>query len=359
MARIDELLTKLKELRGSDLHLVAGVGPRLRVRGEIVAVDGWKSLDDAGVRDLLREITTPEQWRDFESHLDLDFAYPLAGVGRFRVNYLVQQNGAAAVLRLIPATIQTVEDLALPPAIESLTKLEQGLVLVTGPTGSGKSTTLAAIIDRINTTRACHIVTIEDPVEFVHDNKRSVMSHREVGPHTSGFGPALRSAVRQDADVVLVGELRDHETISLAITAAEMGLLVFGTLHTNSAAKTIDRVIDAFPAEEQNQVRISLSESLAGVVSQILLPTADGKGRCAVFEILLRTSGLPNVIREGNTPMLSSIIQSGKSQGMQSMDDALFAFVSAGRVLPADALAKATNKSRFEGLAGGASQTAA
>ncbi len=359
MARIDELLTKLKELRGSDLHLVAGVGPRMRVRGEIVAVDGWKSLDDAGVRDLLREIASPEQWRDFESHLDLDFAYALAGVGRFRVNFMVQQHGASAVLRLIPATIQTVEDLALPPAIEALAKLEQGLVLVTGPTGSGKSTTLAAIIDRINTTRACHIVTIEDPVEFVHDNKRSVVSHREVGPHTSGFGPALRSAVRQDSDVVLVGELRDHETISLAITAAEMGLLVFGTLHTNSAAKTIDRVIDAFPAEEQNQVRISLSESLAGVVSQILLPTADGKGRCAVFEILLRTSGLPNVIREGNTPMLSSIIQSGKSQGMQSMDDALFAFVSAGRVLPADALAKATNKSRFEGLAGGSSQTAA
>ncbi len=359
MARIDELLTKLKELKGSDLHLVAGIGPRLRVRGEIVAAEGWDSLDDAGVRELMREIASPEQWRDFESQLDLDFAYALEGIGRFRVNYMVQQNGASAVMRLIPATIQSMEDLALPRAIESLCKLDQGLVLVTGPTGSGKSTTLAAIIDRINATRACHIVTIEDPVEFVHQNKRSVISHREVGPHTAGFGPALRSAVRQDADVVLVGELRDHETIALAITAAEMGLLVFGTLHTNSAAKTIDRVIDAFPADEQNQVRISLSESLAGVVSQLLLPTADGKGRCAVHEILLRTSGLPNVIREGNTPMLSSIIQSGKSQGMQSMDDALFACVGAGRVRPADALAKATNKSRFEGLAGGASQSAA
>jgi len=359
MARIDELLTRLKDLRGSDLHLAAGIGPRLRVRGEIVPAEGWDTLDDAGVRALMREIVSPEQWREFESQFDLDFAYALAGVGRFRVNYMVQQNGASAVLRLIPATIQSVEDLALPPAIESLARLDQGLVLVTGPTGSGKSTTLAAIIDRINATRACHIVTIEDPVEFVHENKKAVVSHREVGPHTSGFGPALRSAVRQDADVVLVGELRDHETIALAITAAEMGLLVFGTLHTNSAAKTIDRVIDAFPADDQNQVRISLSESLAGVVSQLLLPTADGKGRCAVHEILLRTSGLPNVIREGNTPMLSSIIQSGKAQGMQSMDDALFACVGAGRVKPADALAKATNKARFEGLAGGAAQSAA
>ncbi len=359
MARIDELLTKLKELRGSDLHIAAGVAPRMRVRGEIVSAEGWAALDDADVRSLLREIVSDEQWHDFESQLDLDFAYPLAGVGRFRANFLNQQNGVGAVLRLIPAEIQTIEDLALPAAIESLTLLDQGLVLITGPTGSGKSTTLAAIIDRINATRACHIVTIEDPVEFVHGNKRAVMSHREVGPHTAGFGPALRSAVRQDADVVLVGEMRDHETISLAITAAEMGLLVFGTLHTNSAAKTIDRVIDAFPSDEQNQVRISLSESLAGVVSQLLLPTADGKGRCAAHEILLRTSGLPNVIREGNTPMLSSIIQSGKSLGMQSMDDALFAFVHAGRVLPADALAKATNKSRFEGLTGGASETAA
>jgi twitching motility protein PilT len=359
VARLDELLAKLKEHKGSDVHLAAGLAPRMRVRGGLSTAEGWDALDDAAVRALLREIATPAQWQEFETHSDLDFAYALAGVGRFRVNYLVQQNGASAVLRLIPETIQSVEELGLPAAIESLTKLDQGLVLVTGPTGSGKSTTLAAMIDRINATFARHIVTIEDPVEFVHQNKRSVVSHREVGPHTRGFGPALRSAVRQDADVVLVGELRDHETISLAITAAEMGLLVFGTLHTNNAAKTIDRVIDAFPSEEQNQVRISLSESLAGVVSQLLLPTADGKGRCAVHEILLRTPGLPNVIREGNTPMLSSIIQSGKSQGMQAMDDALFALVGQGRVAAADALAKAINKPRFEPLVGGASRSAA
>jgi twitching motility protein PilT len=359
MARLDELLTRLKDLRGSDLHLAAGVTPRLRIRGELVDAEGWSVLADAALRELMREITNAEQWQDFEVSRDLDFAYAIPGVGRFRANYLVQSNGAAAVFRLIPEKILSVEELGLPAAIQSLADLEKGLVLVTGPTGSGKSTTLAAVIDKINRTHARHIVTIEDPVEFVHENKRSVLSHREVGKHSRGFGPALRAAVRQDADVVLVGEMRDRETIGLAITAAEMGLLVFGTLHTNSAAKTIDRVIDAFPADEQNQVRNSLSESLAGVVSQLLLPTADGKGRLAVHEILLRTSGLPNVIREGNTSMLTSIIQSGRAAGMQAMDDVLFECVKAGRVLPVDAYAKAANKARFEPLVAGAAQTAA
>jgi twitching motility protein PilT len=359
MPRLDALLVRLKELKGSDLHLAAGVVPRLRLRGELADAEGWGALGDAPLRELLREIASDEQWREFEAQSDLDFAYAIAGVGRFRVNYLVQHHGAAAVFRLIPEAILSVEELGLPKAIESLAHLEKGLVLVTGPTGSGKSTTLAAVIDQINRTYARHIVTIEDPVEFVHQNKRSVLSHREVGSHTRGFGPALRSAVRQDADVVLVGEMRDPETIHLAITAAEMGLLVFGTLHTNSAVKTIDRVIDAFPSDEQNQVRISLSESLAGVVSQLLLPTADGKGRCAAHEILLRTSGLANVIREGNTPMLHSIIQAGRAAGMQAMDDVLFERVKEGRVRAADAYAKATNKARFEPLLGGAAQTAA
>jgi twitching motility protein PilT len=220
---------------------------------------------------------------------------------------------------------------------------------VTGPTGSGKSTTLAAVIDRINREHARHVVTIEDPVEFVHVSKKSVFSHREVGSHTKGFAPALRSAIRQDADVILVGEMRDCETISLAITAAEMGMLVFGTLHTNGAAKTIDRIIDAFPADQQPQARISLSESLAGVISQLLLPTADGKGRCAAIEILLKTTALPNVIREGNTAMLQQIIQSGKAAGMQSMDDALAALVKEGRVRREDALLRAQDKGRFSG----------
>jgi twitching motility protein PilT len=350
MARLDDLLRVLKAEGGSDLHLVAGLEPRIRVHGELRPADGWSTLTDRDVRELLRELAEERHWSQYEKTNDTDFAYGLHGVARFRANYFVQENGAAAVFRLIPEKIVPLEDLALPKAIESLAHLEQGLVLVTGPTGSGKSTTLAAIIDKINRSYSKHVVTIEDPVEFVHESKKCLFSHREVGQHTEGFSPALRAAIRQDADVVLVGEMRDQETIALAITAAEMGLLVFGTLHTNNAAKSIDRIIDAFPAKEQDQVRLSLSESLAAVVSQLLLPTADGKGRIAVNEILLRTPGLPNVIREGNTPMLFSIIQSGKSMGMQAMDDALFALAKDGRILAQDAYLKATDKQRFEPL---------
>jgi twitching motility protein PilT len=350
MARMDEFLQHLKNCGGSDLHLAAGQPPRVRVRGELEIIEGRQVSSHSELCELLKEIATDSQWEEYESCSDLDFAYGLSGVGRFRANYFSQSNGAGAVFRIIPEEIMTLEKLNLSSAIESLAHLEKGLVLITGPTGSGKSTTLAAVIDHINRNHAKHIVTIEDPVEFVHPNRESTFSHREVGAHTRGFGPALRAAIRQDADVVLVGEMRDRETIGLAITAAEMGLLVFGTLHTNNAAKTIDRIIDAFPSGEQNQVRLSLSESLNAIVSQLLLPTADGKGRCAVHEILLRTTGLPNVIREGNTPMLNSIIQSGKSVGMQSMDDALFAQVESGVVLAADAHRKAADKSRFEPL---------
>jgi len=350
MARIDEMLRHLKEHDGSDLHLAAGIAPRMRSHGELVEVEGWSELSDASVREIAREIATELDWQRFEECGDLDFAYGLEGVARFRANYFVQEHGAGAVFRIIPEEIQTLEDLKLPAAIHSLAHLNQGLVLITGPTGSGKSTTLAAVINEINHTYSRHIVTIENPVEFVHQNKQSILSHREVGSHTLGFGPALRASIRQDADVVLVGEMRDMETIALAITAAEMGMLVFGTLHTNSAVKTVDRIVDAFPAEEQNQIRVSLSESLAGVVSQLLLRTADGKGRCAVHEILLKSSGLANVIREGNTPMLNSLIQSGKAQGMQSMDDSLFAAVESGRVRAVDARMKATEKARFDPL---------
>ena len=350
MPKLDELLVQLRTEGGSDLHLAAGLAPRMRIHGELQTVAGWPTLDDGALRTLLREIAADRHWEQYEKSSDADFAYGLAGVARFRANYFAQENGAAAVFRIIPEKIVPLEELRLSPAIESLTDLGQGLVLVTGPTGSGKSTTLAAILDRVNRKYAKHVVTIEDPVEFVHANKQCVFSHREVGQHTGGFGPALRAAIRQDADVVLVGEMRDQETISLALTAAEMGMLVFGTLHTNNAAKTIDRIIDAFPADERSQVRISLSESLAAVVSQLLLPTADGKGRIAVNEILLRTPGLPNVIREGNTPMLHSIIQSGKNVGMQAMDDALFALAKEGRILAHDAFMKATDKARFEPL---------
>jgi len=360
MARLDALLRQLKEDGGSDLHLAAGLVPRMRRRGHVEAVAGQGALDDAGLRGMLAELASEAQWREFEATCDLDFAYAIPGLARFRANFLVQENGAAAVFRIVPEQVVTIEALGLPPAIASLSELEKGLVLVTGPTGSGKSTTLAAIIDRINRTCARHVVTIEDPVEFIHENRSSVFSHREVGAHTGSFGAALRAAIRQDADVVLVGEMRDRETIGLAITAADMGLLVFGTLHTNSAAKTIDRIVDAFPAQEQDQVRLSLSESLAGVVSQLLLPSADGRGRCAVHEVLLRTPALANVIREGNTPMLTSIIQSGKGAGMQAMDDALFAAARESRVPPEEAMAKANDKARFQPLLpGGGSGPAA
>lgn len=350
MPQLDSLLTHLKDHDGSDLHLAAGLEPRIRSKGRIQVIEGQQVLTDDGLRGLLQELALPKHWNEYVDTNDVDFAYGLDGVARFRANYFVQDKGAAAVFRIIPEEIITIEELNLPEAIASLTELHEGLVLVTGPTGSGKSTTLAAIIDRINKNSSKHIITIEDPVEFVHQNRESIFSHREVGLHSLGFGPALRSAIRQDADVILVGEMREKETISLAITAAEMGMLVFGTLHTNNAAKTIDRIIDAFPAEEQNMVRLSLSESLAGIVSQLLLPTADGKGRVAANEILLKTPGLPNVIREGNTQMLYSIMQSGKGQGMQAMDDVLFAFAKDGKITAHDAYMKATDKSRFESL---------
>jgi twitching motility protein PilT len=350
VAQLDQLLSYLKQHKGSDLHLAAGLEPRIRVNGELRAIESQSKLDDAGLRKLLREITSESQWAAYDEKHDLDFAYGLEGVARFRANFFVQEHGAGAVFRMIPEKIVPLEDLHLPKAIESLVHLRKGLVVVTGPTGSGKSTTLAAIIDKINRSYAKHILTLEDPVEFVHENKKSVLSHREIGSHTRGFGPGLRAAIRQDADVVLVGEMRDYDTISLALTAAEMGMLVFGTLHTNSAPKTIDRIIDTFPSDEQAQVRLSLAESLSGVIAQLLLPTADGKGRVAANEILLKTKALPNIIREANVGMLGSFIQQGKAEGMQLMDDALFELVQSKKVDPHDGYAKATDKARFEPL---------
>ena len=351
MARLDELFRYLKDSKGSDLHLGAGLEPRIRCHGHLEKVPNWPVLSDADLKELLCEIASPKQWEHFSTTLDLDFAYGLEGVARFRANYLNQENGAGAVFRIIPEEIVAIETLNLPPATLGLTDLEHGLVLVTGPTGSGKSTTLASIIDKINQVHDRHIVTIEDPIEFVHPNKKSTISQREVGTDTESFAAALRAAIRQDPDVILVGEMRDFETISLAITAAEMGVLVFGTLHTNSASKTVDRVIDAFPTDQQRQVRSMLASSLVAVASQLLLRTADGKGRVAALELLLRTTGLANGIREGNTPMINSIIQGGKKDGMQSMDDALYAFAKEGRITGEDAWLKATNKKRFEEFA--------
>jgi len=349
---LDDLLRYLKDNGGSDLHIAAGLEPRVRVHGDLVPVQGWSVLSDGETRKLAREIATGEQWSEYSAKGDLDFAYALDGVARFRANFFEQANGAGMVFRIIPAEIVPLEKLALAPAIGKLCDLQKGLVVVTGPTGSGKSTTLAAIIDKINRTYEKHILTLEDPIEFVHQNKKCVFSHREIGTHTKGFGPGLRAAIRQDADVVLVGEMRDHETISLAITAAEMGMLVFGTLHTNNAPKTIDRIIDSFPASEQGQARQSLAESLAAIVAQLLLQTADGKGRVAANEILLKTRALPNIIREANTSMLTSYIQGGKTEGMQTMDDALWALVQSKKISAHDAYMKASEKQRFEPLLG-------
>jgi len=331
---------------------VAGRPAMYRLAGHIVPIPGQPVLDDARLRTILREAVNETQWNRFDTEHDLDFATALAGVGRFRGNLFMQEHGVAAVFRMIPEKIVPIDQLGVPAAVHGLAELDAGLVLVTGPTGSGKSTTLAAIINLINETTDKHIVTIEDPVEFVHQNKRSVISHREVGTDTDSFGEALKAAVRQDADVILVGEMRDLETISLAIEAAAMGVLVFGTVHTNSAAKTVDRLIDAFPSDQQAQARSSLSDSLAGVVSQILVRKKDG-GRLGVHEILLRTAGLAGAIREGKTAMINSIIEGGRGQGMQSMDTALMQCVRGDLIDGREAYLKANDKKLFSKWADG------
>jgi twitching motility protein PilT len=349
MGHLHDLLRATRESGSSDLHLVSGLAPRVRLHGALVPLGGGIELTPEALAALLSEGVSDRQWQEFVATGDLDFALAVPGVARFRGNYLRQERGPSAVFRTIPEKIASLEELGLPPILGRLAELRSGLVLVTGPTGSGKSTTLAAIVDRINRSSARHIVTIEEPVEFVHQNQRSVFSQREVGTDTASFAAALRSAIRQDADVVLVGEMRDLETISLALKAAEMGVLVFGTLHTNSASKTIDRLIDVFPADEQPQARMSLADSLAAIVAQLLLPKAGG-GRVAVHEILLKTQALPNLIREGSISMLVNLMQSGRNEGMQLLDDALLDLVTRKVVTPRDAYMKASDKSRFEPL---------
>jgi twitching motility protein PilT len=350
MATIEALFHTLRAQGGSDLHLSAGMPPAYRSSGHITLLPDRAKLEDAELRGLLREIVDEAQWELFSTQHDLDFAYALPGVGRFRGNYFEQERGAGAVFRLIPETVLSAQQLNLPEAVCQLANLESGLILVTGPTGSGKSTTLAALIDLINTTHARHIVTIEDPLEFVHQNKRSVISHREIGTHAESFSAALRAALREDADVVLVGEMRDFETISLAMEGASMGALVFGTLHTNGAAKTIDRIIDAFPRDQIAQARGMLSESLQAVVSQILCRKTGG-GRRAILEILLREQGVGGAIREGNPGMLNSIIGAGKGRGMQLLDDGLDNAVKAGEISGGEAYMKANDKKRFSQFA--------
>ncbi len=346
MARIHPYLRHLRQVGASDLHLSAGRPPMARASGAVAPIAGQPVLGDALLREMLRELVSDRQWQRFEREHDLDFAISVEGVARFRGNYFRQEHGVGAVFRMVPDEIVPAEKLGLPEIVHGLCDLESGMVLVTGPTGSGKSTTLAAIVDLINRKHARHIVTIEDPVEFVHQNKRSVISHREVGADSDDFASALRAAMRQDADVVLVGEMRDFETISLAVEAASMGLLVFGTLHTSSAAKTVDRIIDSFPADQQDRARAALAESLAAVVSQILVRRKSG-GRVGVHEILIRTSGLAGAIREGNTAMLNSIIGAGRGQGMQTMDNALMELVKTDVIEGRDAYLKASDKKAF------------
>lgn len=348
MAQLDALFKYVKDNGASDLHLVVGEPPKIRLHGSITNIPSVPALSEPVMRKLLYEIMNENQTRHYTEDRDLDFAYALEGVGRFRCNYFWQNRGPAAVFRLIPEKIRALTDLNLPPVIATLADYHRGLVLVTGPTGSGKSTTLAAVINEINEKHAKHIITIEDPLEFVHKPKRAVITHREVGTHAESFDSALRASVREDPDVILVGEMRDLETIRLAITAAEMGFLVFGTLHTNSAAKTIDRIVDVFPATQQPAVRTMLGGSLMAIVSQLLVKSADLKGRCCANEILIGSAGLANAIREGNISMIKNMIQAGGSQGMQTMDTALEKLVQGGKADPEDVYLKATDKSKFQ-----------
>jgi len=352
MARIHRYFRALHDMGASDLHLVARRPPMYRASGAMEPMPGERPLSDAGLRELLREIVSDEEWAMFEKQHDFDFATAVPGVARFRGNYLEQHHGVSAVFRMIPEEILSAETLGLNTTITNIAKLDSGLALVTGPTGSGKSTTLAAIVDCINKDLSRHIITIEDPVEFVHQNKRSVLSHRQVGADTNGFGRALKAALRQDADVLLVGEMRDYETISLAIEAASMGMLVFGTLHTNGAAKTVARIIDAFPADQQGQARENLSESIAAVVSQ-LLAKKQGGGRVAVHEILLRTAGLGGAIREGKSAMISGVIEGGRAMGMQTMDGALQQLLKDEVIDGHEAYLKANDKKLFARWASG------
>jgi twitching motility protein PilT len=349
---IPAILALAHENGASDVHITPGMPPVLRLRGEAVPLEG-PPIDAQASREAIYAIMNDEQKRAFEETLDLDFAFEIPGLSRFRANILMQRNGVQAVFRLVPTKIKTLEELGSPPVLKQLSSLERGLVVVTGPTGSGKSTTLAAMVDYINATERLHILTIEDPIEFVHHPKKCIVTQREVGPHTKSFSNALRAALREDPDVILVGELRDLETMALAITAAETGHLVFGTLHTNSAPKTIDRIIDIFPSGQQSQVRAMLSESLEGVVAQALLPTKDGKGRVAALEVLVGVPALRNLIREDKTTQILSVIQTGSKDGMISLDQSLRELVMQGKISREVAMKHSSNPKMFE-AAGGA-----
>ena len=320
---IDELLERMVDANASDLHVTTGTPPAIRVRGEVERLQEFDPLSGEETQQLLYRILSSEQQKNLELKRQLDFSYSLPGLARFRVNVYFQRESIGAAFRLIPTELKTLEELGIPDSLHVLAEKPRGLVLVTGPTGSGKSTTLAAIIDEINRNRSEHILTIEDPIEFLHRHKRCIVNQREIGPDATSFAEALRAALRQDPDVILVGEMRDLETISTALTAAETGHLVFGTLHTQSAPSTIDRIIDVFPAEQQEQVRIQIANSLQGVVTQALLPTADGMGRVPALEILLPDDAVRNLIRQGKVEQIYSVMQTNTGRGMQTMEQSL------------------------------------
>jgi twitching motility protein PilT len=349
MPAIDALLRSVRDKDGSDLHLMVGIHPRARVSGSLTDLTEFPKSTPERVEELLKEICAPHRWEHFVKHHDLDFAYEIPGLARFRVNYLRNAWGMAAVFRQIPSKILSFDDLDLPEALKKLCHLREGLVLVTGPTGSGKSTTLAAMIDYINATSTRHIVTVEDPIEFVHTNKRSIIVHREIQEHTESFADALKGAMRADPDILLVGEMRQLETMRLVLGCASMGMLVFSTLHTNNAPKTIDRIIDAFPADEQNQIRVTLGSCLRGVVSQLLCKKKTG-GRCAVHEILLPHDALGGTVRSGNITAIRNIIEGSMAEGMVSMDTSLKRRFEAGEITAREAYMKANDKAAFEPL---------
>jgi twitching motility protein PilT len=347
MPYIDQFLAVLTTEGASDLHIAQGQPPKMRKHGDVAPIRPEAVTRDEAAY-MLSEMAGPANWALFEERGDLDFAYEMDRDSRFRCNFLKQANGYGAVFRLIPTKIASLEELGIPPAVKEFGHLHGGLVLVTGPTGSGKSTTLAALIDYINANFSRHIVTVEEPIEFVHENKRSIITQREVPTDTVSFPAGLKAALREDADIVLVGEMRDLETISLALTAAETGLLVFGTLHTNNARKTVDRMVDVFPANKQAQARTMLANSLRGIVAQLLLKKADESGRVAVNEILIGNAAVAAIIREGATQKLQDVILSGKGQGMQFMDDAIWTLLQQGVVSPHEAFMKAIDKNLFK-----------
>ena len=346
MARIDAFFKLMAEQKASDLHLSTSNPPMLRINGELVRVD-YPVLQNDELKAMVYEIAPEGKIKVFEENLDVDFGYEVPGVARYRANFFQQKYGISAVFRLIPSNVQTVEELALPPVLKKFPMLKKGLILVTGPTGSGKSTTLAAMIDFANMQRQDHIITVEDPIEFVHRSQNCLVQHREVGIHTRSFANALRGALREDPDILLVGEMRDLETIELALTAAATGHLVFGTLHTSSAAKAVDRIIDVFPTNQQNQIRATLAESLKGVIAQNLFKRIDKPGRVAALEVLVVDVAIANLVREAKTHQIPGMIQVGKKKGNQPLDDAIMDHLRHMRISPEEAYDKSIDKKKF------------